>query len=326
MRKTWAVLIYAAIIFPFALSTVPVCARSVYVSIGTGGITGVYYPTGGAIARVINKKRKQYGIRMNVEATGGSVYNVNAVMGGELEFGIVQSDRQYQAYEGLAEWKKYGSQRNLRAVFSLQSEAVTIVAADDAKIQELNDLRGKRVNIGNPGSGQRQNAIDALENAGIYYQKEIQAEWYRPTQLSNLLQEKRVDAFFYTTAHPNGLIKEATSGRRRVRLLSIQNIDPLLRRSRYYTKATIRIKFYPGLLNTKDVDTFGVRATLVTSVKVPDFIVYSITKEVIENLVSFKKLHPAFESIKKENMLEGLSAPIHPGALRYYRETGMIER
>jgi len=300
-------------------------AKTQFVTIGTGGITGVYYPTGGAIAKMVNKKKKEYGIRATVESTGGSVFNVNAVMNGDLEFGIVQSDRQYQAINGLAEWKDKGPQKDLRAVFSIHPESVTLVAAVDAGIKDIKDLRGKKVNIGNPGSGQRQNAIDALETVGIDIDKDLQAESIKASEAASLLQDGRIDAFFYTVGHPSGSIKEATSGARKVRLATITGIDTLLAKYPYYAKATIPVSLYPGAQNDKDVETFGVKATFVTSAKVSDDIVYAITKEVFDNFDDFKKLHPAYATLTKENMLEGLSAPIHPGALKYYKEVGLIK-
>ncbi len=300
-------------------------AKTQFVTIGTGGITGVYYPTGGAIAKMVNKKKKEYGIRATVESTGGSVFNVNAVMNGDLEFGIVQSDRQYQAINGLAEWKDKGPQKDLRSVFSIHPESVTLVAAVDAGIKDIKDLKGKKVNIGNPGSGQRQNAIDALEAVGIDIDKDLQAESIKASEAASLLQDGRIDAFFYTVGHPSGAIKEATSGARKVRLATITGIDALLAKYPYYAKATIPVSLYPGAQNDKDVETFGVKATLVTSAKVPDEVVYAITKEVFDNFDEFKKLHPAYSTLTKENMLEGLSAPMHPGALKYFKEVGLIK-
>ncbi|MGD8315623.1 MAG: TAXI family TRAP transporter solute-binding subunit [Syntrophobacterales bacterium] len=302
----------------------PVVAKTTFVTIGTGGITGVYYPTGGAIARIVNKKKKVYGIRCTVESTGGSVFNVNAVMAGDLEFGVVQSDRQFQAMKGLAEWKEKGPQKDLRAVFTIHPESITLVAADDAGIKSINDLRGKRVNIGNPGSGQRQNSIDGLMNAGINYEKDLKAEGVKAAEAPGLLQDGRIDAFFYTVGHPSGAIKEATAGRRKVHFVPITGVDKLLKKYPYYAKAFIPIKLYPGATNTKDVETFGVKATFVTSAKVPDRVVYAITKEVFDNFEDFKKLHPAYQVLTKENMLEGMSAPIHPGAMKYYKEAGMM--
>ena len=306
------------------VSPTPVVAKTTFVTIGTGGITGVYYPTGGAIARIVNKKRKVYGLRCTVESTGGSVFNVNAVMSGDLEFGVVQSDRQYQAMKGLAEWKEKGPQKDLRAVFTIHPESITLVAADDAGIKSINDLRGKRVNIGNPGSGQRQNSIDGLDNAGINYDKDLKAEGVKAAEAPGLLQDGRIDAFFYTVGHPSGAIKEATAGRRKVHFVPITGVDKLLKKYPYYAKAFIPIKLYPGATNTKDVETFGVKATFVTSAKVPDRVVYAITKEVFDNFEAFKKLHPAYQVLTKQNMLEGMSAPIHPGAMKYYTEAGLM--
>lgn len=295
-----------------------------FVTIGTGGITGVYYPTGGAIAKIVNKKRDEYGIRCTVESTGGSVFNVNAVMAGDLEFGVVQSDRQFQAINGMKEWTEKGPQKDLRAVFSIHPESVTLLAAVDASINTFADLKGKRVNIGNPGSGQRGNALDAFKAAGIDYTKDLKAEEVKAAEAPGLLQDDRIDAFFYTVGHPSGTFKEATAGRREVKFISIPNVDKLTAEFPYYAKSFIPNGLYPGAKNTEDTGTFGVKATFVTSAKVSDDTVYAVTKEVFENFEDFKKLHPAYQVLTKKGMLEGLSAPIHPGAMKYYKEAGLM--
>ena len=299
-------------------------AKTTLVTIGTGGITGLYYPTGGAIAKMVNKKRQQYGVRATVESTRGSVFNVNAVMAGDLEFGVVQSDRQYQAINGMAEWKDKGKQADLRAVFAIYPESITLVAADDSGVKAIQDLKGKRVNIGNPGSGQRQNSIDALEAAGLDWKSDIKAEGVKAAEAPGLLLDGRIDAFFYTVGHPNANIKEAsTFGKRKVHIVPITGVDKLLAKYPFYAKAVIPMKFYLGATNKGDVETFGVKATFVTSSKVPDEVVYAITKEVFDNFEAFKKLHPLYGILTKKSMLEGISAPIHPGALRYYKEVGL---
>ena len=327
MKRTGFLLMFAAVAFLAGtlLATQPATAKVTFVTIGTGGVTGVYYPTGGAISKMVNKKRKQYGIRATVESTGGSVVNVNGVMSGDLDFGIVQSDRQYQAWHGLAEWKKQGPQKDLRAICSIHPESITLVAAVDSGIKTIQDLKGKRVNIGNPGSGQRQNSIDALTNAGINWEKDIIAEQVKAAEAPGLLQDGRIDAFFYTVGHPSGAIKEATAGRRKVRFVPITEMEALLKKNPYYARAVVPIKFYPGAENRSDVPTFGVKATFVTSIKVPDKVVYAITKELFDNLEEFKKLHPAYGVLTRENMLEGLSAPFHPGALKYFKEVGLVK-
>ena len=245
------------------------------------------------------------------------------LMSGDLDFGIVQSDRQYQAFKGLAEWADKGPQENLRAVFSIHPESVTLLASAEANVYNIKDLRGKRVNIGNPGSGQRQNALDALSAAGLNCETDVNAENVKAAEAPGLLQDGRIDAFFYTVGHPSGAIKEATAGTTKVRFVEIADVDRLLGQYPYYAKSIIPIKHYPGALNKKDVHTFGVKATFVTSAKVSDEIVYAFTKEVFENLADFKKLHPAYDVLTRENMLEGLSAPIHPGAIKYYKEAGL---
>ena len=300
-------------------------AKTQFVTIGTGGITGVYYPTGGAIAKMVNKKKKEYGIRATVESTGGSVFNVNAVMNGDLEFGIVQTDRQYQAVNGLADWKDKGPQKDLRAVFGIHPELLTLVAAVDSGIMDIKDLKGKKVNIGNPGSGTRQQSIDALEAVGINPEKDLKAESVKASEAPGLLQDGRIDAFFYVVGHPNGAIKEATSGARKVRFASVTGVDTLLAKYPYYAKADLSIAMYPGAVNDKDVETIGTKATLITSAKVSDAAVYAITKEVFDNFDEFKKLHPAYAGLTKEGMLLGMTAPFHPGAVKYYKEVGLMK-
>ncbi|MFP4364565.1 MAG: TAXI family TRAP transporter solute-binding subunit [Spirochaetia bacterium] len=299
-----------------------------FVTIGTGSVTGVYYPTGGAISRMINAKSDEYNIRATVESTGGSVFNINAVMGGDLEFGIAQSDRQYQAYNGLAEWEELGAQENLRAVFSIHPESITLIASAQTGIEDVRDLEGARVNIGNPGSGQLQNAIDVLNAVGIDYENDINAEMVRALEAPGLLQDERIDAFFYTVGHPNGNITEATSGRIPVRIVPIQGpgIAQLLEERSYYAESIIPTSLYPQAANAEDqVTTIGVKATLITTAGIDEDIVYALVKEVFENFEDFKALHPAYQVLTPQNMLQGLSAPIHAGALRYYREAGLDE-
>jgi len=245
-------------------------------------------------------------------------------MAGDLEFGVAQSDRQYQAVKGIADWKDKGPQKDLRAVFSIHAETVDLIAAVDANINSLADLKGKRVNIGNFGAGFRQNAIDALEANGLDYKKDFHAESLKAAEAPGLIQDGRIDAAFYTVGHPSGYYKEATAGTRKVKFVPIGNTDSLVAKYPYYAKAATLMKNYPGAANKEDaIPTFGVKATFVTSAKVPDKVVYAIVKEVFDNFQDFVKLHPAYAGLTKEAMLTGLSAPIHPGAMKYYKEVGL---
>ena len=302
-----------------------VAGKTTFVAIGTGGVTGVYYPTGGAICRMINTKKDLYHIKCTVESTSGSVFNINSVLNGDLDFGVAQSDRQYQAYHGTAEWSDRGPQKSLRAVFSIHPESVTLMASVESEIQKAPDLKNKRVNIGNPGSGQLQNSKDVLSAFGLT-ENDVVAEYVKAVEAPGLLQDERIDAFFYTVGHPNGNIKEAAAGRIPVRIIPLagKEIDALIAGHPYYAATYIPIRFYPNAANKEDIPSFGVKATLITSEKVDESLVYVITKEVFERFDEFKQLHPAFEVLTKADMLKGLSAPIHKGALRYYRESGLI--
>lgn len=309
------------------ITPAPAEAKTKFLTIGTGGITGVYYPTGGAIARIVNKKKAEYGMRLTVESTGGSVFNINAIMAGDLDFGVVQSDRQFQAFNGSpnSEWDG-NPQKNLRALFAVHPESITLLAAVDAGINSIQDLKGKRVNIGNPGSGQRQNSIDALTAVGIDYEKDIQAESLKAAEAPGMLQDGRLDAFFYTVGHPSGAFKEATSGVREVKFIEIKLPDSFYQKFAYYAPSVIPVMSnYPSAANKSDVASFGVKATFVTSSKVKEKYVYGLVKEVFENFDDFKKLHPAYAVLTKQNMLEGLSAPMHPGALKYFKEVGLMK-
>ena len=299
-----------------------------FVTIGTGGITGVYYPTGGAIAKVVNEQQKVHHVRASVESTGGSKFNINAISTGDLDFGIAQADTQYQAYFGKGPWEGKAVKK-LRAVFSLASEAVTFVAAEDAKIKTIRDVKGHVINLGDAGSGNRLNAMDIFKAVGIKPGKDFKDEKIKPADAPHLLQDGRLDGFFYTVGHPNGNIKEATAGKRKVRIITIPEKDlrPLLKNAPYYAMTTIDMSQYPDAANAGegDVKTLGMLATFVTSADVPDSVVYAITKEVMEHLDTLKGLHPALAGLTQKGMLEGLTAPIHPGAMKYYKEKGLMK-
>ncbi len=310
----------------FAFGTMTAYAAPTFVTIGTGGITGVYYPTGGAIAKIVNNKKDEYNIRATVESTGASVFNINAIMSDDLDFGIAQADRQYQAYNGLSEWEGK-PQKDLRAVFSLAPEMITFIAAEDSGIKTLEDSKGKVINIGNPGSGQRQNAIDLYTSNNIDIEKDLKAEGIKAADAPRMLQDGRIDGFFYTVAHPNGNIKEATAGKRKVRIVPIEDISALEKDFPYYTKGYIDMSQYQDATNASEgqVPTVSMLATFVTDADTPDEVVYAVTKEIFENIDEFKTLHPALANLTKEGMLEGLTAPLHPGAIKYYKEAGLMQ-
>lgn len=307
------------------IGAVPTAAAQSFITIGTGGVTGVYYPTGGAICRLVNKSRKEHGIRCSVESTGGSVYNLNTIRAGELDMGVAQSDWQYHAYNGTSKFKDKGANKDLRAVFSVHPEPFTVVARADSGIKTFADLKGKRVNIGNPGSGQR-GTMEVVMDAMGWKKSDLKlASELKSAEQSRALCDNKVDAIVFTVGHPSGSIKEATTSCDAV-LVSVTGkaIDKLVKDNDYYRTATIPGGMYRG--SAADTQTFGVGATFVSSSKVPTDTVYQVVKAVFENFSSFKKLHPAFGNLKKAEMIkDGLSAPLHDGAVKYYKEAGLIK-
>ncbi|PQO22324.1 C4-dicarboxylate ABC transporter substrate-binding protein [Rhodobacteraceae bacterium WD3A24] len=296
-----------------------------FVTIGTGGVTGVYYPTGGAICRLVNRGREEHGIRCGVESTAGSIFNINSVRSGELDFGVAQSDWQYHAYNGTSRFEDAGAFEDLRAVFSVHPEPFTVVARADAGITDFDDLQGKRVNVGNPGSGQRGTMEVLMDAMGWTMDDFSVVSELQAAEQSQALCDNNIDAMVYTVGHPSGSIQEATTACDSV-LVNVDNdaVHGLVDEFPYYRMATIPGGMYRG--NDEDVTTFGVGATFITSAEVSDDVVYEVVRAVFENFDTFRGLHPAFEVLEPETMVtDGLSAPLHPGAERYYREAGLIE-
>ena len=299
-------------------------AQQKFISIGTGGVTGVYYPTGGAICRLVNKNRKKHGIRCSAESTGGSIYNINTVRNGELEFGVAQSDWQYHAYNGTSKFKDKGAFKKLRAVFSVHAEPVTIVSRADAGINNITDFKGKRINIGNPGSGTL-GTYEVIENAMGWKRGDLKlAAQMKSSETAQALCDGKIDAYFWLVGHPSALTQESiASCASKLSNATGPAIEKLIADNPFYRAATIPAGMYN---NKEDVKTFGVGATFVTSADVADDVVYTVVKAVFDNIDQFKKLHPAFNHLKPAEMIkDGLSAPLHEGAKEYYKEKGWMK-
>jgi TRAP transporter TAXI family solute receptor len=302
---------------------VPAAAQQKFVTIGTGGVTGVYYAVGGAICRLMNKDRATTGIRCSTESTGGSVFNVNAIKSGDQEFGMTQSDVQYNAVKGLAQFKD-AAFGDLRAVFAVHPEPFTVLARKDAGIKKFEDFKGKRFNIGNPGSGTQASMDELLAALGWKRSDFSLASELKADEQGTALCDNKIDGFYYGVGHPSAAIQDPTTGCG-AQLIGIEGpvVDKLLSEKPYYAKATIPGGMYAN--NPNPVNTYGVAATLVTSAKVSDDVVYTLVKAVFENFEEFKKLHPAFANLDPKAMVKnGLSAPMHPGAIKYFTEKGML--
>lgn len=306
-----------------ALGAQSAVAEETFITIGTGGQTGVYYVVGQSICRLVNRGTAEHNIKCTAPSTGGSIDNINAIKNGDRQMGVAQSDWQFHAYNGSSQFEGDKFDK-LRAVFSVHGEPFTVVARADAGVKNFDDLKGKRVNIGNPGSGQRATMDVVMDAKGWSLDDFALASELKAAEQAGALGDNKIDAMIYTVGHPAGAIQEATT----TTDATLVNVDgdaiaKLVEDNPYYAWATIPGGMYKG--NDEDTTTFGVKATFVSSSDVPEEVIYQVVKAVFDNFDRFKKLHPAFENLKPEDMISaGLSAPLHDGAAKYYKEQGWM--
>jgi len=314
-----------ACVFSFATDMKNASAAEKIVTVGTAGVTGVYYPAGGAICRLMNRGRKDHGVRCVVESTGGSINNLEMIRKGDLDMGVVQSDLLYHAYMGDEIFSDVGADKNLRVLFSLHAEPFTVVARKDAKINSFDDLKGKRVSLGAVGSGMRATMEELMAKKGWSKKTFAAVVDVKNNDIEAALCGNKVDAIVYAGGHPNGTIQQLTGGCD-TKLVSVTGsvIDDLVKNNPYYSYATIPGGMYNS--NPKETKTFGVRAVLVASSEMDDAVAYELVKGVFDRLDDFKTLHPVFATLDKKQMVNDTGvAPLHPGAARYFKERGLLE-
>lgn len=310
-------------------------ASKTFISIGTGAITGVYYPAGGGICRLVNlnstdesseKIPSNLSIRCSPESTSGSIANINGIRNGALDFGIVQSDMQYSAYKGIGIFSDQEKFDGLRSVFSLFTETFVLAVSENSGIKKLDDIVGKKVNFGSPSSGVYP-TMEALMNAKGWTKNSFSEITYiQPSEQPKALCDGKIDVMIYSAGNPNGVVQEATQ-LCKVRLISIEPevVEKLTAANPYYVKAVIPKGMYSGN-SAQDIATFGVKASLVTSVNTKEDVVYYITKVFFEKLNTFKTLHPVFLMLDKKDMIyDGNSAPMHKGSRKYFCEEKLIK-
>lgn len=303
-------------------------AKDQFITIGTGGVTGVYYPAGGAICRLVNRGRREHKIRCSVESTGGSIYNLNALRNKELDIAVAQTDWIYNASKGLGPFAKKGKSdpdKKLRFLFNLHSEPFTLVARESSGIKNINDLVGKRVNVGNPGSGMRATMDLIMEKKGWTAQTFSKVTELKASEQAQALCDNKIDAMVYIAGHPNGAMQEVTANCN-AKLVNVKDetIDALIADHPYYSYTVVPGGMYRG--NKEDVVTFGVSAAFVSSEDVADEVIYEVTKSVFQNFDDFKNLHPVFANLKIEKMVSNDNLiPTHAGAQKYYKEAGLVK-
>lgn len=315
--------ILVAVMLGELLTALPAAAEGA-VTIGTAGVTGVYYPAGGAICRLVNRSRKDHGVRCGVESTDGSINNLELIRERRLEIGVVQSDLLYHAYRGEEPFTTVGADKDLRALFALHAEPFTVIVRKDSKINSFDDLKGKRIDMGAQGSGMRATMEELIRSKGWTQKAFTAVVDLKSGDQAKALCSGRVDAMIYAGGHPNGAIQQVTTACG-TKILSVDGpaIDLMVRENPFFTNTVIPAGMYSG--NERDVRTFGMTAILTVSSELSDDAAYQITKSVFDNLDNFKTLHPVFAGLDAQAMVADADVvPYHPGALRYFREKGFL--
>lgn len=293
------------------------------ITMGTGGVTGVYYPAGGAVCRLVNRDRAEHGLRCVVESTGGSIHNLEWLRKREIQAGIVQSDLLYHAYRGDEAFLEVGADKDLRVLLALHPEPFTIVAREGAKIRVLDDLKGKRVYLGPAGSGMRATMEELMRAKGWSDKSFVDITDLHQADQAQALCSGKVDAVVYAGGHPNGVIQQLTS-RCPTRLVDISGpaVDEMIQRYPFFSPAVIPAGVYKG--NDRDVRTFGVTAILVATADMSNGDAAAIVKSVLGHLDDFKTMHPVFAGLNAASMAadQGIT-PTHSGAAEYLRASGL---
>ncbi len=307
-------------------------ATTKYVSVGTGAVTGIYYPAGGAICRLFNLDWEKHSTRCSVESTNGSVANINSIRDNKLDFSITQSDWLYSAYNGTGAFSDQKPFKELSSVFALHTETFAVVVKNSSNIKTIDDLVGKVVNFGSEDSGTYATMKFLMSIKGWNEKSFSKITKLDPIDQPQALCKEDIDVMLYASGNPNGVLQEVSQACR-VRIIPFdqETINTILSKSQFYIEAVIPGGTYAG--NPNDIKTFGVNAIFVASQNTPESVVYNITKGVFENFNNFKTLHPVFLSLTKESMVAGIRnttltngafPPIHPGALKYFKESGLL--
>ncbi|GAA5532416.1 TAXI family TRAP transporter solute-binding subunit [Deinococcus aluminii] len=303
-------------------AAVALAQGTAFLTIGSGSTTGVYFPVATGMAKMINDAGG--GVRANARSTGGSVFNVNALATGELDAAIAQNDVVYYAYKGTGLQAFQGKANSkLRTMAVLYPEVLHVVARKDAGINSMADLKGKRVVIGDLGSGTEQTAKQVLEAYGLNEGDLGQALRVSPAQGISLMQDKRADALFYTVGVGASAISQiAQTVDVKLVPVSGNQASTLIKKYPFYVRYNIPAKSYKGIGAT--VPSVAVQATLVTTTAVPDDTVYKAMKAIFSNEAELNALHPSLaQNFSYEKAVKGLPAPLHPGALKFFKEKGI---
>ncbi|MFV2037535.1 MAG: TAXI family TRAP transporter solute-binding subunit [Paracoccaceae bacterium] len=327
MSKTKTI-VAGAVAALMAISGASVAQEAKYVNIGTGGIGGDFYPSGGYICNLLNKGRKKYGynIRCTVESTAGSVANLRSIQAGELSVGLSEADSQLASWNGTGSFEAVGANKDLRYLFALGADVMHVVTRKDTGVTNFLDLKGMVVNTGNAGSG-----TEALINTALKAYGSSPDEFFKQvTKLTSREQAQalcdgKIDAFIYPVAISGATIAEATNTCDAVVVSwNDADISAMIDGVGYFSPMVIPAGTYRG--QDSDSTTWAMPATILADVNADDEVIYNLVKAVFDNFEDLKKQSSIYTGATREGAVTaGRSVPYHPAALRYYKEVGLIK-
>jgi len=309
-----------------ALCTIPAAwAARAFITVGTSDVNSVFYQAGGAVCDLVNAGRAENQIRCTVASTGGSLANLAALRHGERALGFAHADIAEAAYQGTGIFEKKKAFTGLRTVLALNPETVTVVARDDAGIDTVQDLQGKRVNIGGESSDQRASVRSLMDALGWTPDDFAKTPDIKPAEQPQALCDGRLDAAVFVTGHPSNIVAQALSCNTHLVPVRGPAIDRLVRSNKYYESTVIPGGTYTG--QSGDVPTYGMSSLLLSSTNTSRDVIYEVTKAVFGHLKAFRKWHPAFARLTATGMARGtqaIDAPVHPGAAMYYKDKHLL--
>jgi len=293
-------------------------------AISSGTTTSSYYAAASAVAKLFNRKSQEHGVRLATVASAGSVANIDAVAEGGAAFGIAETELLKRAAQGGHPWEGK-AMTQLRAVLGLYPATVTIVAAVDSGIRRVVDLKAKRLNIGGPGSIDNTFAGALLQMSGLN-PGDVIISHHSTALAPELLQKRDIDAYICIVGHPNLTVLEASAGKRKVSLVPLDEelIKQVTLQNPLLAPVLIPTRSYPGVELRGTVPSIGVRSVLFTTADQSEETVYRMVREIMTNLDLFRRQHPILQELTPEQIAHVTAIPLHPGAARYFKESGLI--
>jgi len=292
--------------------------------LGTGSVQGVYFPIGGVICRLLNRHKSLHKIRCSLESTGGSIYNLKELAKGNFDLIFAQSDWQFHAYNGTSAFEKIGPNTNLRAVFALEADPIAILVKKGSEISRFDELAEHRVSFGYTRSLQHRIINDLLKAKGWNATNFAEVRPMSDAKQVAQLCENKIEAITLLSSSLNEYLRDLPEGCQFNLIPIIGNeIATVIKNKPYYRTGKILKGLVPGV--DKDIDSFGLGATFVANEETSPKAIYHVVKEVVENFRDFKSLHPSLAALNKKDLPHaGISIPLHPGAIRYYKEARLL--